>query len=52
MTHLGAGAYLAGAARQSRLLAWEHRDAILGGGRNLGCKRLIENHPGHVAGDR
>jgi len=27
------------------ILAYEHRDAILGGARNLGCKRLIENNP-------
>jgi molybdenum cofactor cytidylyltransferase len=27
------------------VLAWEHRDAILGGTRNLGCRRLIENNP-------
>jgi molybdenum cofactor cytidylyltransferase len=27
------------------VLAWEHRDAILGGAHHLGCKRLIENNP-------
>lgn len=27
------------------VLAYAHRDEILGGGRNLGCKRLIERNP-------
>jgi molybdenum cofactor cytidylyltransferase len=27
------------------VLAWEHRETILGGGRNLGCKKLIERNP-------
>jgi molybdenum cofactor cytidylyltransferase len=27
------------------VLAWEHREAILDGARNLGCKHLIEKHP-------
>lgn len=27
------------------VLAWEHRERILAGGRNLGCKRLIERNP-------
>jgi molybdenum cofactor cytidylyltransferase len=27
------------------ILAHEHRDAILGGARNLGCRRLIEDNP-------
>jgi molybdenum cofactor cytidylyltransferase len=27
------------------VLAWEHRAEILSGGRNLGCKRLIQNNP-------
>ena len=27
------------------VLAWAHREAILAGGRNLGCKRLIQNNP-------
>jgi molybdenum cofactor cytidylyltransferase len=27
------------------VMAWEQRDAILAGGRNLGCRRLIENNP-------
>lgn len=27
------------------VLAYAHRDAILGGTRNLGCRRLIENNP-------
>lgn len=30
------------------ILAYQHRDAILGGERNLGCKRLIEKNPGLV----
>jgi molybdenum cofactor cytidylyltransferase len=27
------------------VIAYAHREQILGGGRNLGCKRLIERHP-------
>jgi molybdenum cofactor cytidylyltransferase len=27
------------------VLAYAHRAEILGGGRNLGCKRLIESNP-------
>jgi len=27
------------------VLAWSQRDAILAGGRNLGCRRLIQNDP-------
>lgn len=27
------------------VLAWAHREAILAGGRNLGCRRLIERNP-------
>ena len=30
------------------VLAWRHREAILAGERNLGCKRLIEKHPSLV----
>lgn len=30
------------------LLAWQHRETILAGERNLGCKRLIENNPSLV----
>jgi molybdenum cofactor cytidylyltransferase len=30
------------------VMGWEQRDAILAGGRNLGCKRLIEKHPALV----
>ena len=31
------------------VLTYAHRAEILGGGRNLGCKRLIERNPGLVA---
>jgi len=27
------------------VLAWAHRIKVLSGGRNLGCKRLIQNNP-------
>jgi molybdenum cofactor cytidylyltransferase len=27
------------------VMSWEQRDAILHGGRNLGCRRLIQNNP-------
>ena len=27
------------------VMSWEQRDAILRGGRNLGCRRLIQNNP-------
>jgi molybdenum cofactor cytidylyltransferase len=30
------------------VLAYAHREEILGGGRNLGCQRLIERNPGLV----
>lgn len=30
------------------LLDWQHRDAILAGERNLGCRRLIERRPEEV----
>lgn len=30
------------------ILAYEHRAAILGGGRNLGCRKFIEHNPGLV----
>jgi molybdenum cofactor cytidylyltransferase len=30
------------------VLAWRHRETILAGDRNLGCKRLLEKHPALV----
>ena len=42
----GAGARLpSGRGEIPSSLAYQHRDAILGGERNLGCRRLIEKNP-------
>ena len=31
------------------ILSYEHRDSILNGEYNLGCKRLIEKHPEFIS---
>lgn len=47
MSRVSAILLAAGESRRGNpvILAFEHREAILGGGRNLGCRRLVDNNP-------